>query len=80
MKKTIFPLILAMVFISTVVFADKKLNKDHLNMKTHGGDKVNCILCHKTAGIEKKKGAPYKHLYTTSYCNGSGCHPLSHEK
>ena len=80
MKQSIILLILALLFISTAVFADKKLNKDHLNMKTRDGDKVNCILCHKTAGIEKKKGAPYKHLYTTRYCNGSGCHPLTHEK
>lgn len=82
MKRAIFliPPILVLIFISTSVFADKTLNKQHLNLKTRDGDKVNCILCHKKAGIEKKKGSPYKHLYNDRMCNGSGCHPLPHEK
>jgi hypothetical protein len=80
MKKLIFPILVIMMFISTIALADKTLNKQHINLKTRDGAKVNCILCHQTAGIPKKKGAPYKHLYTNRLCDGPGCHPLPKEK
>ncbi len=80
MRRLIFPVFFIIMFISAVVFADKKLNKDHLGLKTRDGAKINCILCHTTAAIPKQKGAPYKHLYTNRLCDGPGCHPLPQEK
>ena len=76
-KKTAFLLLLLM--ISTVSFSNTVIFGKHKD-KEKDGAKVNCIYCHNTVKIEKKKGQLQdKKLNGTKLamlktCNGAGCH------
>jgi len=72
MKKIIFGLAIATMFVSTVLFADVTLNKKHKGLEKDGA-KINCVYCHKKAG-NPKEGKDYAKYKSGKFCKGSGCH------
>jgi hypothetical protein len=76
MKRAILPVIFVSIFIATMLSANGKTNKSHLSMKGKDGAKINCVYCHKTAKIPKKKGQDVKKYESSPFCGGKGCHPL----
>jgi hypothetical protein len=80
MKKALITLTFATMFITTLLFANGKMNKNHLNMKGKDDAKINCVYCHKTAKIPKKKGQDHTKHDSDPYCMGKGCHPLPPKK
>ena len=76
MKRLIPGLLMTAFFVSSLVFANGKINKKHLNKTGKDGAKINCVYCHKSPGanIPKKKGQDINALYKTPYCSGQGCH------
>ncbi|MCP4676058.1 MAG: hypothetical protein GY854_11240 [Deltaproteobacteria bacterium] len=91
MKKLILGAILATLFASAVVFSNPAMNKAHKGTKAgaKGDAKVNCVYCHKTAGlikkrkahVEDKKARPVVFKFKqVEFCKMSGCHPLPSKK
>jgi len=91
MKKLILGAIMTTLFASAVVFSNPAMNKAHKGTKAgaKGDAKVNCIYCHKKAGLEKKKGVHVENMKArplvfkfkqVEFCKMSGCHPLPAKK
>ncbi len=80
MKKRIIAIIFIAFFISAFIGANGLTNKAHLKLKGKDDAKINCVYCHNTAKIPKKKGQDLDALYKTPYCAGKGCHPLPPKK
>jgi hypothetical protein len=80
MKKLLVAILFITMFASAVISANAPLNKTHLKMKGKGDAKINCVYCHNTAAIPKKKGQDKEALYKTPHCAGKGCHPLPPKK
>ncbi len=76
MKKILLTLIFGTMFAATMLSANGKHNKAHLSMKGKDDAKINCVYCHKTAKIAKKKGQDLKQFDSSPYCSGKGCHPV----
>jgi hypothetical protein len=74
MKKIVFGLALATFLASSALLATPAFNKAHKGAKGLEGAKVNCVYCHKTAKIEKKKGQDLAKLKKTKYCAMKDCH------
>ena len=72
MKKIVFGLAIATMFVSSILFADVNLNKKHKGMEKDGA-KVNCAYCHTKAG-NPKEGKDYAKYRDGKFCKGSGCH------
>ncbi len=77
MQKIIIALSLMTLFASGAVLANGKTNKAHLKMTGKDKAKINCVYCHNTAGIPKKKGQDVEKFYKTAYCMGKGCHAVN---
>ena len=73
MKKVAFGIVLASMFVATVVFGSVSLNKPHKGLKGKDDAKINCVYCHKTAG-NPKDGKDYDKYKKGPYCKMSGCH------
>ena len=76
MRKTVLGVIAVILFASSVLLANGKINKVHLSKTGKDDAAVNCVYCHKTPGanLPKKKGQDLNALYKTPYCAGHGCH------
>ena len=74
MKKILTITVLTILFAGNAIMANGTTNKPHRKLKGKADAKINCIYCHKTAGIEKKKGQDLNQLYRTDFCAGSACH------
>ncbi len=81
MKKIHLLLILVLLFLCSIIFANPGIREKHKDF-TKGGKALyttnpNCyIYCHINAKIEKKKGNNVDMINKNKYCSGSGCHPL----
>ena len=81
MKKTIFAVTVALTLICTAIFANPAMNKSHKDLIGKGGAKVNCVYCHKTAGIVKEKGkSDVEQLKKGEFCAMKDCHPSVDKK
>ena len=81
MKKTLFIVILALTLICTVIFANPATNKAHKGLVVGEKTKVNCVYCHKKAGILKEKGkADMETLKKGEFCAMKECHPSVDKK
>lgn len=76
MKKLLATLIFVTLFVASVLSANGKINKSHLAMKGKDDAKINCVYCHQTAKISKKKGHYTGQYDNSPFCSGKGCHPL----
>jgi uncharacterized GH25 family protein len=74
MKKLLLGIACVILFASSQVMANGKINKEHLNMTGKDKAKINCVYCHTTAKIPKKAGQDKAALYKTPSCAGKGCH------
>jgi len=72
MKKLIAGIALSAMFIGAVALASVDINKTHKG-KSADGAKVNCVYCHKTAGMPKAKG-DVNAAKKNAACAKSGCH------
>jgi hypothetical protein len=73
MKKAFLGIVLVAMFVSTALFASVPINKKHKGKELNGA-KVNCVYCHKTAGIAKEGGQDNKALQKKATCKSAGCH------
>lgn len=80
MKKRTIAITFIAFFIGVFIGANPLMNKSHLKLKGKDGAKINCVYCHTTAKIPKKKGQDLDALYKTPYCAGKGCHSLPPKK
>jgi hypothetical protein len=80
MKKTISALFLALTLIGTVIFANPVMHKSHKGLVVNETTKVNCVYCHKKAGIVKEKGNDIEKLKKTEFCATKECHPSVDKK
>lgn len=77
MKQIATSLVLAVFFISAMVFAMAKgpIKEGHKDKVGLDKAKINCVYCHKTAAIAKKKGQDTKKMVKESkYCAIKDCH------
>jgi cytochrome c553 len=72
-KKLLFALATASMFLATALVADVPLNKKHKGQVGRDGAKVNCAYCHEKAGTPKE-GKDYVKHRTGPYCLIEGCH------
>ena len=72
MKKILFIIVTASMFVSALALGDKNMNKIHRGMKKDG-KKVNCAYCHKGTDIPKK-GQDFDKFLKTETCAGDNCH------
>lgn len=80
MKKILLSIVFATMFVTSLISANGKMNKSHLGMKGKDDAKINCVYCHKTAKIAKKKGQDHKQFDSSPFCMGKGCHPVPAKK
>ena len=80
MKRILLTLIFGTMFATAILSANGKMNKAHLSMKGKDDVKINCVYCHKTAKIQKKKGQDLTQWDSSPFCAGKGCHPLPPKK
>ena len=81
MKKSIFIIVLALTLICTVLFANPAMNKSHKGLLGAEGAKVNCVYCHKKAGIVKEKGkTDIEKAKKGALCAMKDCHPSVDKK
>jgi cytochrome c553 len=73
MKKLVLGLVMASMFIGTVVLGSASLNAPHKGLKGKDGATINCAYCHTAAG-NPKAGKDYAKYKTGPFCKGSGCH------
>ena len=74
MKKTIFGVAIATLFVSSLLMASVPVNKQHKGLTGKDGAKVNCTYCHKKAASPKTKGNDLAKLKKGAYCAIDGCH------
>jgi hypothetical protein len=73
MKKLVLGLVMASMFIGTVVLGSASLNGPHKGKTGKDGATINCAYCHVKAG-NPKAGKDYAKYKTGPFCKGSGCH------
>jgi hypothetical protein len=76
MKKVFFGIIITAMLAGWNLAANGKNNKAHLKFTGQNNAKINCVYCHTTNKIQKKKGADLNALYKTPACAGEKCHPV----
>ena len=74
MKKIFVGTVLALMFAAGTLSANGKINKAHLGLTGKDGAKVNCVYCHTTQKVAKKKGQDKAALYKNAGCAGAKCH------
>jgi len=74
MKKMIVGMAVASLFVGSVLLASTDINKKHSGKSGLEGKKVNCMYCHKDAGVEKKGGQDKAALQKGKFCAVDGCH------
>lgn len=74
MKKLLVFILLTSSFLATVVFSNVPLNKQHLGLTGVDKARINCVYCHKKAGIEKAKGSDVEKIKEGKYCKMGDCH------
>jgi hypothetical protein len=74
MKKIFFFILLMSSFLATVVFSNVPFNKQHLGMTGVDKARINCVYCHKKAGIKKAKGLDVEQIKQGKYCKMGDCH------
>lgn len=77
MQKVILGIFIAIMAAGGNLAADGKNNKAHLKLTGPNNEKINCVYCHTTLKIPKKKGADLNALYKTPGCAGAKCHPVA---
>ncbi len=74
MKKLFMAIMVVLMTVSVMVLANPKMNKSHVGKKGKGEAKINCVYCHKTAGIAKKKGQDVEAHKKNALCAIGKCH------
>ena len=81
MKKSILIIVIALSLICTVIFANPTMNKAHKGLVVGEKTKVNCVYCHKKAGILKEKGkTDLEKAKKGELCAMKDCHPSVDKK
>lgn len=74
MKKNIILLFVSIMLMSGIVLGTAKSNKSHKGKVGKDGVTINCVYCHKSAGIPKKKGLDPGSFKKGPFCYTGDCH------
>lgn len=74
MKKMTMGIVVALLFMSAIVFATPAIKKTHTGMTGKDDAKINCAYCHKDARIPKTPDQDLEAVQKHGSCAIEGCH------